>query len=300
MDNRFITFLNLIKTKSYTKTAEKLYISQPTVTHHIQSLENEFKCKIFEYDNKELKLTFEGKLIKDFAEKMNVMYKEFETTITNINSDIKHFTLGTSNNISSFYLLDMIEYWYRDYPNDKLNIVIKDNIRLMEALESGICDFIITDKFFDQTKFEKGLLKKTDYVLICGQNHPLKTKNEILLKDIIEENLYINPKNEILLQNLKLKHYTIEKLKNAYIIENYALIKELVKKNIGISFVPRDLILEELEREELTELNFTEFSMTKEIYFVYHKNSLQEKYFQEIYKRFIHLKQKSVYRKYNI
>lgn len=300
MDNRYITLLNLIKTKSYTKTAEKLFISQPTVTHHIKSLESEFNCKIFEYDNKDLKLTFEGKLIKDFAEKISVMYKEFEGSIINIKSNFKKYVLGTSNHISSFYLLDMIEYWYKDYPNDKLSILIKDNIRLMEALESGVCDFIITDKFFDQTKFEKCLLKKTDYVLTCGKNHPLRNKLNISLEEIVEEVIYLNPKNELLQQNLKLKFYSYDKLKNAVIIENYSIIKELVKKDLGISFIPRDLILEELKNEEIFELNFNEFKMNKEIYFVYHKNSLQEKYYKEIYNRFVHLKQKAVYNKYNI
>ena len=102
MDNRYLTLLSLTKTKNYTKTAEKLFISQPTVTHHIQSLEQEFNCKLFEYENKELKLTYKGKLVKEFIEKICVMYKDFENTIEHVDSNLKVFKMGTSNNISSY------------------------------------------------------------------------------------------------------------------------------------------------------------------------------------------------------
>ena len=60
LDFRIQTFLTLCETLSYTKTAALLHITQPTVTQHIQFLENEYGCKLFCYSRKSLSLTERG------------------------------------------------------------------------------------------------------------------------------------------------------------------------------------------------------------------------------------------------
>ena len=66
IDNRLITFLTLLEEKNYTKTANKLYISQPAVTHHIKSLENEYNISLFD-DSKSFKLTNAGSILYEHA-----------------------------------------------------------------------------------------------------------------------------------------------------------------------------------------------------------------------------------------
>ena len=52
LDFRFLTFVELCKTMSYTKTAQKLHLTQPAVTQHIKFLENLYGCKLFIYTGK--------------------------------------------------------------------------------------------------------------------------------------------------------------------------------------------------------------------------------------------------------
>ena len=64
LDFRMDTFLNLCGTMNYTKTAKKLCITQPAVTQHIHYLEHYYGCRLFEYKNKTLTLTPQGKILK--------------------------------------------------------------------------------------------------------------------------------------------------------------------------------------------------------------------------------------------
>lgn len=57
LDHRIYTFLTLYDEMNYRRTAEKLNITQPGVTQHIQFLENEYGIKLFEYDGHILKKT---------------------------------------------------------------------------------------------------------------------------------------------------------------------------------------------------------------------------------------------------
>ena len=60
IDFRLKTFINLCETKSYTKTAKNLSITQPAVSQHIKLLEEKYNLKLFDYVSKKLVLTQEG------------------------------------------------------------------------------------------------------------------------------------------------------------------------------------------------------------------------------------------------
>ena len=60
LDPRWHTFLTLCETMNYTRAAEKLCLTQPAVTHHIQYLESRYHCKLFRYEGKGLSLTEAG------------------------------------------------------------------------------------------------------------------------------------------------------------------------------------------------------------------------------------------------
>ena len=70
IDFRHITFLHLCKIKNYTKTAKELHLTQPTVTQHIQYLEELYGTKLFEYTGKALNLTEKGRQLYEYTLKM--------------------------------------------------------------------------------------------------------------------------------------------------------------------------------------------------------------------------------------
>lgn len=74
IDYRVKTFLTLCNFMNYRKTAQVLNMTQPAVTQHIHFLENQYGCKLFDYDRHNLRLTRKGELLKRYCE--SVMYQE--------------------------------------------------------------------------------------------------------------------------------------------------------------------------------------------------------------------------------
>ena len=68
-DPRLLTLLTLIKVKSYTKTAERLFITQPAVSQHIKSLEHQYDITIFD-GTKGFNLTKQGQILVEYARRM--------------------------------------------------------------------------------------------------------------------------------------------------------------------------------------------------------------------------------------
>ena len=63
IDTKLLTFIKLCETKSFTKTAEQLYITQPSVTNHIKTLEKNHSIKLFVPNDKNFELTEQGKIL---------------------------------------------------------------------------------------------------------------------------------------------------------------------------------------------------------------------------------------------
>ncbi|MDE6655919.1 MAG: LysR family transcriptional regulator [Anaeroplasmataceae bacterium] len=95
-DPRLLTLLTLVQVKNYTKTAQRLFITQPAVTHHIKSLENEFDIIIFT-GNKGFELTKQGQILVEYARRMMNQSRELTEAISDSLSLKKTLTLGITN-----------------------------------------------------------------------------------------------------------------------------------------------------------------------------------------------------------
>ncbi len=305
VDNRFVTFLSLAKTKSYTKTANDLFISQPGVTHHIKSLENDFGCKLFEIINKKLKLTSAGELMLNFAQQQVNSYSQFEDLLKNNDISNRVMKMGTSEIICEYYLTDILREWIKNYPDDKIDIYTDDDtIELFNAIETSNVDFIISDNLFDKEKYEYRLLKSTEIILVCGPNSPLRMKKKVALKNILDLRWFVadvyDSTTRLVTHELSAHNLSFDSVKTISRIQNINTTKHLVECNLGIAFLPRCSVNSELADGSLIEVKLTDVSLVKEINFVYSKTHLNKQRLIDICNEMEQLKRKAIYDKYEI
>ena len=67
MDTKLLTFIEVCKTKNYTKAAKNLNLTQPAVSQHIKQLELDYNVKLFSRNNNELSLTKDGEIVLKYA-----------------------------------------------------------------------------------------------------------------------------------------------------------------------------------------------------------------------------------------
>lgn len=76
MDIRLSTFLEVLATGNYTRAAENLHITQPAVTKHMRSLEEEFGAVFFRYDGKKMIPTDEARVLENYARSQQKNYRD--------------------------------------------------------------------------------------------------------------------------------------------------------------------------------------------------------------------------------
>ncbi len=138
------------KEGSFTRAAEKLFISQPSLSAAIKKIETELGAPLFERGAGGVVLTEIGREYIDAAEKIMSVREEFVNKINDINSlGIGQITVGGTNYLSSYLLPRIINRFAEKYPNVEVTLVEANSMTLGEMVRKEEIDIVIDS--FDET-----------------------------------------------------------------------------------------------------------------------------------------------------
>lgn len=130
--------------KSFTRAAERLYISQPSLSQMIKKLETQIGQPIFERCGKEITLTPVGEVYIRSVEKILQIQSEMRQEMEDIQSmRTGKITIGSTTFIASYVLPAIIKEFREKYPDIQIDLIVEQSTVLEEKLEQGIVDFII-------------------------------------------------------------------------------------------------------------------------------------------------------------
>ena len=237
LDNRIYTFLKLCETMNYRKTAEILNMTQPAVTQHIHYLESIYKIKFFEYKNKTLYKTDEGRKLEEYARSIVYNEKIFQKEI--VNQKKQKIYIGATKTIGEYDIDNIVEYFVKD-THIEFKLIIDNTKNLLKYLDEFKLDFLIVEGYFDKNKYDCRLFKNEEMVGICSKNHPFADR-EIDIRDIFSENIILREEGsgtrKVFEYFLKEQNYTYKSFTKNTIISSLSLTERLIEKNLGISFM---------------------------------------------------------------
>lgn len=251
IDSRLITFLVLIRTKSYTKTAHELFITQPAVTHHIKTLEKENNVKLFA-NPKTFRLSMAGQIIYDYAVKCQLMHRQLTCALEK-EANPKHIMkFGTTKQAVAGFLNPILIEWMRLHPKDKLVMYVDDYEQIKKKILLGEIDFAIIDDYYDKSIFNGYFLCELQASFYVGANHLLKHKKSITMEQLARETMIVDTKNtalrNIVYTLFKSNNYHISNMKNTVEIDEPQTMKDMVVNNLGVSLLYDDFVKDELNK----------------------------------------------------
>ena len=136
LDYRIYTFISLCETRSYTKTAEQLHISQPSVSQHIKALEQHYGCDLFYFEGRNLKLTKEGRYL--YQKEVGIMTneKEIESYIEQM-ANGKHLRIGMTPSVSESFVPKYLAAYIRKNAEIHFQFLVDDMQQLRGNLANG-------------------------------------------------------------------------------------------------------------------------------------------------------------------
>lgn len=237
MDQRLETFLTLCATMNYRKAAERLHLTQPTVTKQIQALEALYGVRLFTYDSRKLKKTPQGETLETYA--ISQRYQDEELRRALSAQEKTRLRIGATKSIGDYILPPQIKCFLRQ-PENELFFTVDNTAHLLAQLEGGELDFVVLEGIFDKRRYESFLLRNEPYIGVCAKEHPFSGR-EVPLPELFSERLILREPGSgtrnILERELQQCGYTPDAFRSNVCISSFKIIRDLVRAGQGVSFL---------------------------------------------------------------
>lgn len=163
--------------------AKKLYISQPTVSHVISQIENNYHVKLFERLSKKMLITATGEEFLQYARYSLNHFKNMEHFLYHA-SEQQTIHIGASLTVGGFFLSDMIPSFEREHPHIRVRVYIDNTKKIVRQISDGTLDIAVLEGETHSNETVKEIIYEDQMVLICGMQHPFANRTSIRLQEL--------------------------------------------------------------------------------------------------------------------
>ncbi|MEA3423024.1 MAG: selenium metabolism-associated LysR family transcriptional regulator [Bacillota bacterium] len=267
------SFITIAKYNSFSRAAEKLYLTQPTLSNHIILLERELDTILFNRINKKVSLTKSGMVFHQHA--LDIIHSRDRAifSLNKFKGSINGLLEISSSTVPQhFFLANLIKDFSKKYPEVKYKILRHDSHEVIDKINKGEIDFGIVGQKLSMPNLEYIDIMGDAIVLVASKDFK---KDSINIDEVKNIPLIIREEGSatrsILLEKLEEHNIYMENLNIVAEIENTSTIKQFVNKNIGLTFTSTREIDLDINCGELKIINIDDFLITRSFYFAYNK-----------------------------
>ncbi len=275
-DTRLQTLIKVAQTGSYTKAAMELSLSQPAVSQHIKQLESELQIRLFNRGNGGLKLTNEGEIALKYAKRIENLYQSMAQSIWDAKRHATRLFVGITHTSESNVLAEVLARYAAAHDGISIKIFSDSITNLYSMLKTYEIDMAIIDGSLVDTDFNSVLLDTDSLVLAMSNHNPLAQKSMVSLEELKRENLILRLPNSgtrnLFVSHLHSNNLTLDAFHVVLEIDNVATIKDLIRRDFGVSILPKSACMDELRKGKMTALPVENLSMIREVKLLYHKD----------------------------
>ena len=266
-------FIEVVRAKNMSNAAKNLKISQPTVSHAISQIENEYNVKLFDRISKKLYITDVGLRLYDFA--LNIL-EQFEDTIVFLQSSstAHNINLGVSSNFSSQFLLEIIDDYEKKKEDVSLRVYVDSREKIIEKLNSGIINLAIIDGDAGIEDNSAESFYEDEIFIISSKDSDIKDKEVLDAEDLRNKKFVLGDLDDnskkVLLNFLRDRGIPID-LK--FICQNKDMVLNIVKNSDALSIGTSS----SFKDEDVVKHRLEDLSIKRTYYMVYHNDAFLKK-----------------------
>lgn len=286
LDVRLETLLVVAECKNFTKAAEILSLTQPAVSNHINQLERECAAKLFFRGKGEFRLTPEGKIAVTYARRLKALHDKMLVKIADEQKHLSRFRIGITHTSENNSIAETLAQ-YSNERSDMTITILTDTINnLYDMLENYELDIAIVEGKRLSSKLNYFMLDTDCLVCVVNNDSPLAKRSMVTINDLKKQNMILrlpsSATRQLFESTLVSINESIESFNVSLEVDNVATIKELVRKDFGVSILPKSACISEAKRGKLTILPIENLSMMREMNIAYNKDFTHVELLQDI------------------
>jgi DNA-binding transcriptional LysR family regulator len=263
-------FLTVATEGSFSRAAEKMFRTQPAISLALQRLELELGEKLIDRTGKDLILTDAGRTVLDYARRFQSLKLELDNSLAELRDNSAGRLAIGANESTTLYLLQHIQRYLELYPKIKVQVRRSLSSKVPDELidgnlELGVISFDPADE-----RIKSKVIYTDSLAFVVSPQHRLAHKKTVSISDLGSEifiaHNVVSPYRDLVLREFQ-AHKT--PLNMSVEMPTIEAIRKLVQSNMGVAFLPRMCVEQEIEQKMLCEIRVKELHVERQIRLVY-------------------------------
>ena len=241
MDIRVLRyFLTVAREESFSRAADALYLSQPTLSRQIREMEEELGVQLLVRTNRNVRLTQEGQRLRRRAQEIVDLMDKTQEEFASLEGEVAgEIAIGCGETQIMREVAKVAIPLQQEHPGIRFNLYSANADDVSEKLDQGLLDFGLMFEPFDMRKYDTLVLPFSDTIgFLMQENHPLAKKKSIRMEDVIGVPLILPRQGQSISSSASLmnRDFDINRL-NAVCYYNLLFnAAVMVEQGMGIAF----------------------------------------------------------------
>jgi DNA-binding transcriptional LysR family regulator len=271
------TFCRVADFKNFSKAAEALLLTQPTISGHILSLEHSLGLRLFDRLGREARLTKAGGILYDYATKILALRKETMNALSAFSQGIRgELSLGASTIPGEYLLPRLLGDFKKEFPNLTISLRMADSRIIIDDVLQGKIEFGMTGAKLKHPSLHYDLFEE-DEIIVIGSSSPLHLfKRRLSFEEIFKEPWIMREDGSgtkmAVEKALNKRGRSLKEFREAIEMGSTSSLKQAVKAGLGYAFVSKKAVEEELTQGLLLQVDVAGMEpISRQIYLVSHR-----------------------------
>ncbi len=253
------SFLEVVRRGNVSRAAEAVYVSQPTLTARIHSLESELGEKLFVRGRQGMRLTDAGRAFLPYAERAAQAVRDGRSAIAELSSgSAGHLLIGCAPAVSTYLLPSVLERFAAAHP--RVEVVVRtghsedvQQMVLRSEVQVGL------GRELRHHELELTPFHEEELVLVVAPTHPFAQRHQVSVAELASQQLILFDRTSSYyeLTQASFAHAGVTP-RSMFELDNIEAAKKMVERRLGVALLPRTAVAGEIAQGTLTRLGLTD------------------------------------------
>jgi DNA-binding transcriptional LysR family regulator len=248
-------FAKVAELKNFSKAAQEMYLTQPTISQHVSSLENYLGIKLFDRMGKEVALTRAGEILYRYAKQITALRGEAQQALDHFRGKKSgHLTLGASTIPGEYILPSLLGKFKREYPSISVTLRIGDTEEIIDELLTSKIELGIIGAKISHARLHYASFVEDELIVVVPRGHRWWKKTSIGIQELCDEPFIMREAGSGTRISMEKRLDEIgippDRLKIIAEVGSTTAVKQAIKAHLGVSLISERAVEEEIRLQQ--------------------------------------------------
>lgn len=270
-------FCKIVELRSFSRAADAVLLTQPTVSGHIKALEAELGLRLFDRAGRTVTPTRAGEILYGYARRILALREEAQQAINEHKGGLKgHLTLGGSSIPGAYVLPPLVAAFKRGHPDVTISLHIAGSRDIVRSVIEGTCEVGMVGARFEEGRVHYEPFAQDELVLAVPVAHPWAGRGTVRLAELAGQPVIMRERGsgtrKVMEEALAGHDVDPSALRVVLEVTGNEAVRQAVKAGAGISVISRRAIEGEIRHKTVAALRFHGVKLVRDFFLVTHKS----------------------------